>query len=141
MKVYAWSYNSLKGRINAPSMKSAKVTLIAALKKEGAKVEKKLPKGTKIEKVGLTKETKTGMVAVVGTPDVAAIGAKANAAAVKRTHNEQLGATIELAYETLEKDRVFSNCKLVFKDGTSIVVCDDNEVHLKKGTVVCKLPI
>jgi hypothetical protein len=145
MKTYEWKFGALGGRINAPNTKAAKVTLIAALKEAGAaKVSKKLPKGTTLTKIGLTKGEATGKVAVLAGVDNsnADAGAKASKAAIKRAHKDAPAVMAsELWFNEMKKDTSFSNCKLVFKDGSFHIVCDDNEYIVKKGTLVCKLPL
>lgn len=145
MKTYEWKYGALGGRINAPNTKSAKITLIAALKEAGAaKVTKKLPKGTTLTKIGLTKGEATGKVAVLSGDDNsnADAGMRAAKAAAKRAHKEEAGAiTPEMWFTEMKKDTSFSNCKLLYKDGTYHIVCDDNEVIVPKGVSVCKMPL
>jgi len=144
MKTYEWKFGALGGRINAPNTKSAKVTLIAALKEAGAaKVSKKLPKGTTLTKIGLTKGEATGKVAVLsGVNDNADAGARAAKAAAKRAHKEApVAVSSDMWFAEMKKDTAFSDCKLLFKDRSTMIVCDDNEVIVPKGVSVCKLPI
>lgn len=146
MKIYAWSYGALNGRINAPSTKVAKVTLIAALSKSGvAKVTKKLPKGTVLKKVGLTKAEATGQVAVLaGVDEVAVAGARANKAAIKRSHDvgPQTEITPEQWFMEMKKATSFSDCRLIYEDGTEQIVCGEGaEVIVPKGVKVCKKPL
>lgn len=131
MKIYEWSFKGQTGTVNANNTKEAKTMLAVQLRKPGDK-SSRIPKGTKIKKIGLTKgNNKPSVLATKIEPE--------DKPAEKQARCRQVA---EVVYETLTKNTVFSNCIVRIANGTEShmhYIADGCELHVKKGARCCKV--
>ena len=131
MKVYEWTFKGRKGTVNADNAKDAKL-VIAGLLRTGGDTSKRIPKGTKIKKIGLANGKDSDTPHTEAPKPAAPESTEAHKEApCKQMH--------DIIYMELSKDTKFSNCVIQFSDGSKCYIGDKAELILSKGTKCCKL--
>lgn len=125
MKIYEWTYQGRTGTLNANNTKEAKSALVSILRGDGA-TSARVPKGTVVRKIGLTKAKKQS--------------AKETAKEPTKSVPAAVPAHPEYNFQVLTKDTSFTNCIIRYPDGTCAYVGDIVTLILPKGTRCCKLP-
>jgi hypothetical protein len=129
MKIYEWTFKGRKGTLNANNTKECKTMLAGLLREKGDK-STRVPKGTKIKKVGLLKGKAAKALAMV-------------AARVEDPKEQEKAVrcsqVLEVAFEKLTKDTKFSNCVVLFKTGEQMYASENCELIVAKGSECCKV--
>lgn len=123
MKVYEWTFKDKTGIINAANSKDAK-TMLAGILRDKGDTSTRVPKGTKLKKIGLTKGSASIVAAKVEEP-------KAPEKPAKCTQIP------DFVFEKADKDTKLSNCCVQTKAGVKYYASNNCDLIIPKGTEFC----
>jgi len=129
MKIYEWTFKGRKGTLNASNTKECKTMLAGLLREKGDK-STRVPKGTKIKKIGL-----------ISDKDAKTLAKVTDKVEVPKEQEKALRCSqvIEVNYVPLTKDSKFSNCIMFFKSGEQMYASEDCDLIIPKGSECCKV--
>jgi len=124
MKIYEWQFAGRTGTLTASNTKECKELLVGILRDKGDK-STRIPKGTTIKKIGLSKDKpKSKSDPAIVAVDVA-----------HTKHN----VADDTWYDILTKNTTFTNCYVKFPDGNMVYVGESCEYVVQKGTKCVKI--
>jgi hypothetical protein len=137
MKIYEWTFKGRKGTVTASNTKEAKTMLATQLRGPNDK-SSRVPKGTKIKKIGLSKSNKVDFTDSAGS-GLVAVKVESKMEAPKPVEKQVRCTQVsEVKFEKLAKDTKFSNCVIQFEKGGMCYASENCELIVSKGVSVCK---